>query len=115
MDHVKSAPEQFAKKIRIADQTVNSEFDYARYRQAIEAVVLRCLEKDPTQRYQSADELRLDLECLSENKIPKLPSKAKAIDAKFAKAGNFEGALALVVLMAILVLVLALKLLQPVI
>lgn len=114
MDHVKSAPEPFAKKIRIADQTMNSEFDYAGYRQAIEAVVLRCLEKDPAERYQSADELRLDLECLSENKIPELPSKEKAIDAKSVTTGNFEGALALVVLIAILALVFALKLLQPV-
>jgi len=38
-----------------------------------------------------------------------------AIDAKLAKADNFEGAMALVVLIAILVLVLAFRLLQPLI
>lgn len=112
MDHVKSDPARFASKIRIIDQTADGKFDIAGYRLAIESVVLKCLEKDPGRRYQSADELRLDLECLSENKFPKLPSKEKIGDAKLAKSGNLEGALVLVVLVAILPFVVALKFVQ---
>ena len=112
MDHVKSDPARFASKIRIAEQTADNNFDIASYRKTIELVVLKCLEKDPGRRYQSADELRLDLECLSENKIPKLPSNEKVVDPILARVGNLEGALALVILIAILLLVVAVKLLQ---
>lgn len=112
MDHVKSDPARFASKVRIVDQASDNTFDIANYRQAIESVVLKCLEKEPGRRYQSADQLRLDLECLSENKIPKLTSNEKVIASKFARVGNFEGALAIVILVTILLLVLAVKLLQ---
>ncbi|MBP9090656.1 serine/threonine protein kinase [bacterium] len=112
MDHVKSDPARFASKVRIVDQASDNNFDIANYRQAIESVVLKCLEKDPGRRYQSADQLRLDLECLSDNKIPKLTSNEKAIGSQFAKVGNWEGALAIIILVAILLLVLAVKLLQ---
>ncbi len=112
MDHVKSDPARFASKVRIVDQASDNSFDIANYRQAIESVVLKCLEKDPGRRYQSADQLRLDLECLSENKIPKLTSNEKVIASKFARVGNLEGALAIVILVTILLLVLAVKLLQ---
>jgi serine/threonine protein kinase len=112
MDHLKSDPARFASKVRIVDQAADNNFDIANYRQAIESVVLKCLEKDPGRRYQSADQLRLDLECLSENKIPKLTSNEKVVASKFAKVGNCEGALAIVILVTILLLVLAVKLLQ---
>jgi len=42
----------------------------------LETVVLKCLEKDPAQRYQSVKELRIDLELLTSPERPELPDRA---------------------------------------
>src|SRR5580698_5120218 len=71
MQHLKTAPPPLAKRVAIEDQpTMVENFDFQRYRQAIEKVIWQCLEKDPAHRYQSADTLRLDLEVLSKDLVP---------------------------------------------
>jgi len=109
MDHVKSEPEPFASTIHIDEQLIDNDIDLKVYRQAIESVVFKCLEKDSERRYQSADELRIELEYLSENKLPKLLGKEKSIDIKLQKSGNSEAAFALLVLLTIFALIAAFK------
>ncbi|CAN5458526.1 hypothetical protein BH11CYA1_BH11CYA1_00380 [soil metagenome] len=109
MDHLKTRPEPFAKKIRIADQTLDSKFDFAGYRNALESVVLKCLEKDQLKRYASADQLRIDLECLQDHQLPKQSKKEIAAHSLQARAGNLEGAMLLVVLVSVLAFAIVLK------
>jgi serine/threonine-protein kinase len=71
MQHLKTAPPSLARRVRIEDQPgMAAGFNFQIYREAIDSVIMRCLEKDPARRYQSADELRLDLEALSKDILP---------------------------------------------
>jgi serine/threonine protein kinase len=56
-----------------------SEIDYS-----LEAIVLKCLEKDPLWRYKTSGDLAVDLRCWLEGKL--LPSRA---DSRLRKVGRF--------------------------
>jgi serine/threonine-protein kinase len=76
LQHLRAAADPLARRVKIEDQpTMGADFDYFQYRKAVESVVMRCLEKEPLDRYQSADALRLDLEQLSKDLIPREPGR----------------------------------------
>jgi serine/threonine protein kinase len=57
---------------------------------AMENVIARCLEKDPSRRYQSAKELRADLEAVKEGKqVNALPPPVRSYKADFAEAQKY--------------------------
>ena len=73
MKHINDVPPSMDSKNRGADVP-----------QVLQDIIMRCLEKNPADRYQTADELLKDLSLLREGKTPKVPKrKVKAQPARF--------------------------------